>query len=117
MAELAGSPLMLNLMRATTYSNQDSPAASRDLTSISSAEAVVSRYVDGRLAAEKFDSSQRRDVVNRLSWIAKRIIERGGIVFQVDALQPSQLDGVMRAAYWLLSRAAIGIVLGVTEGT
>jgi hypothetical protein len=117
MAELAGSPLMLNLMRATTYSNQDSPAASRDLTSLSSADAVVSRYVDARLSAEKFDSSQRRDVVNRLSWIAKRVIERGGIVFQIDALQPSQLDGVMRAAYWLLSRAAIGIMLGATEGT
>ena len=117
MAELAGSPLMLNLMRATAYSNQDSAAASGDTATISSADAVVARYVDGRLAAEKFDSSQRRDVVNRLSWIAKRIMDRGGNVFQIDALQPGHLGSVMRAAYWLLSRAAVGLVLGVTEGT
>ena len=38
-------------------------------------------------------------------------------MFQVDALQPSHLGSVMRAGYWLLSRLAIGLVLGVTEGT
>lgn len=116
MAELAGSPLMLNLMRATEYGTRDSTFVLK-VTSTSPADAVVARYIEGRFAAKAFDSARRQDVLKRLGWIAKQIVDRGGNVFQVDALQPSDLGSVMRAGYWLLSRLAIGLVLGVTEGT
>lgn len=117
MAEIAGSPLMLNLMRATTYSTQDSVSAALPKTSISPAQVVVARYIDTRLATERFDTPRQQDILNRLGWIAKRIMERGGNVFQIDALQPSHLGAMMRLRYLLLSRTVVGFILGVTEGT
>lgn len=114
MAEIAGSPLMLNLMRATSQDTLESGI--QQTRSGSLADAVVARYVDARLAADGVDESHRQDVLTRLGWIARRIIEGGGNVFQVDALQPSQLSGIARAAYFLLTRIVVGLVLGLTEG-
>jgi hypothetical protein len=118
MAALAGSPLMLNLMQATVSgSRSDSALDLPNLNTNSPADAVVAHYIDDRLALGKFDLTRRQAILDRLGWIAKRIVDRGGSLFQVDSLQPSHLGSLMRVWYWILSRTAVGFVLGVTEGT
>ncbi|MBK7564846.1 MAG: hypothetical protein IPI21_11410 [Propionivibrio sp.] len=113
MAEIAGSPLMLNLMRATSQDTLESRI--QQTRSGSLADAVVARYVDARRAADGVDESHRQDVLARLGWIARRIIE-GGNVFQVDALQPKPAQWHRAPRTFLLTRIVVGLVLGLTEG-
>jgi hypothetical protein len=116
LAELATSPLMLNLMRETSSHTQDFGSISNDQTKTSLADIVLARYVEGRFVSPDFDAIHRQDVINRLGWIAKQMKLRGESIFQTDALQPDCLGGIMRFWYWLISRVTVCFVLGATEG-
>lgn len=114
MAALAASPLMLNLMRASDPGSTDT--AMHDVVPATPTDTILARYVEARLPPQKIDADRRQSVLTRLAWVARRTLDRGGNLFQIDALQPHHLRAIPLACYWLLTRIAVGLILGVTEG-
>lgn len=110
--EVAGSPLMVNLMSYAFRGVEAMPlgpqASEEDWR-----RAIFDRFLERALQEKEYPLEKS---LRWLSWLARRLTKPGGRFF-LEGIQPSWLTrGVDRWAYALGSRLAGGLLLGLAAG-
>jgi TPR repeat protein len=117
--ELARSPLLLNTMVVAYEGDAEASELDRPEASAPTSRAIVfERYVQ-RMFDERgraMTPEERLETLRRLGWLARQMLGREDVL-RVEAMQPSWLPTeVERAAYALVSRALLGVLLGAMLG-
>jgi hypothetical protein len=116
LGDLATSPLLLGVM---TAAYEDGRPAVGSSTAADARTHVLERYVDrmfARRAGER-EPYEKRQALAWLQHLASSMLQHGQPELIVEQIQPSWLaTGTERAAYVLLTRVIVGVVIGACEG-
>jgi eukaryotic-like serine/threonine-protein kinase len=114
-AELAQSPLTLNLMTlayqsmgVSALSNPDTAQRQKDL---------FEAYIDRAFTRRGDTEATKQQAIARLTWLAKQLNDQGQTEFLIEQMQPGWLPTTaLKSHYAFVLRCVLGSVSGATVG-
>lgn len=113
--ELAKTPELLTLMeKICAKEGHDMLTVSAGLPLVERRKKLFGDYVESSLKGRPSRRYPKELTLRALTWLARRMKEHSSYLFQLEQLQPSWLTNGERWAYFLITRALSGLLLGAS---
>ena len=122
--QFAQTPLILNIM-SSAYQGRSIEELITQLRSSDRHKHVFDTYIDRRLQRGAVSEYDKKDVLQWLSWLAKRMVQEKQTVFLIEKMQPTWLQNRSEERAYrirnfmigvLIFRLCVGLSVGLTEG-